>query len=69
VDEQYSTLSLAFQCVKAGIENLAVQVEEVTSNLVGDMIEPLETFTRLYQEETSSKLRICERTWSAFEET
>ena len=68
-DEQYSTLALAFKCVKNGIENLAVQMEEVTSNVIGDLVEPLDTFTRLYVEETRSKLHICERTWAHFEET
>jgi hypothetical protein len=36
---------------------------------LGDLIEPLETFQKLYNEEVNGKLRISDRTWQLFNDT
>ncbi len=47
-NEEDTTLSLVLQLVKSGVDQLAQDLEEATHQILGDLIEPLETFTRLY---------------------
>jgi hypothetical protein len=51
-DDQGDTLSMAIQCVKSGVDTLSQNLDESIFQIVGDLVEPLETFTKLYQQET-----------------
>ena len=48
VTGQYSTMNIAIEAIKTGVESLAIVIEESTSNVMGDLIEPLGMFQTNY---------------------
>ena len=49
---EFSTLSIAITGVRSGIDVLARMMEDSAQDVVGDMIEPLETYHKHYSEDS-----------------
>lgn len=46
-EDDFSTLNQAINSVKSGIETLAAVLDDSLAEIKGDIIEPLETYSRL----------------------
>lgn len=46
--EEYATLTLAVSSIKSGLEALSFTLEESISEIMNDLVEPIETFTKVY---------------------
>ena len=47
-DEDLTTLSIATRSVKQAIDALAQMLEDQTHQILGDLVEPVDTFTKHY---------------------
>jgi hypothetical protein len=50
--EEFSTLNLTIATIKIGLDSLAKNIEEQAIDILGDLVEPLEIFTKVYKQET-----------------
>ena len=53
---EFSTLSIAITGVRSGIDVLARMMEDSAQDIVGDMIEPLETYHKHYSEDSQESI-------------
>jgi hypothetical protein len=49
---EFSTLSIAVTGVKSGIDVLSRVIEDASSDIIGDMVEPLETYYKNYNDDS-----------------
>ena len=53
---EFSTLSIAITGVRSGIDTLCRMIEDSAQDVVGDLIEPLETYHKHYTEDSQESL-------------
>ena len=51
-DLEFSTLSIAITGIRSGMDVMARLMEDAAQDIVGDMIEPLETYHKHYSEDS-----------------
>jgi regulator of PEP synthase PpsR (kinase-PPPase family) len=64
--EEFSTMNIALQSVKKGMDSLTGALEERVQNIVGDLIEPLETYQKHYVEECESAVQKSAKFWTSY---
>jgi len=60
---EFSTLSIAITGVRSGIDVLARMMEDSVQDIVGDMIEPLETYHKHYTEDSQESISKSNQIW------
>ena len=65
---EFSTLSIAITGVRSGIDVLARLMDDTAQDVVGDMIEPLETYHKHYNDDSKEYLSKSSSLWSMYKE-
>jgi hypothetical protein len=65
---EFSTFSIAITGVRSGIDVLARLMEDTAQDVVGDLIEPLETYHKNYNDDCKEYLSKSSSLWSMFKE-
>lgn len=63
---EFSTLSIAITGVRSGIDVLSRMMEDSAQDIVGDMIEPLETYHKHYSEDSQDSISKSHQIWSSY---
>ena len=66
---EFSTLSIAITGVRSGIDTLARVMEDAAQDIVGDMIEPLETYHKHYNEDSQDSIAKSIVIWNSYEDS
>ncbi len=53
---EFSTLSIAITGVKSGVDVLARVIEDSSQDIIGDMVEPLETYYKNYNDDSQESI-------------
>jgi regulator of PEP synthase PpsR (kinase-PPPase family) len=64
--EEFSTMNIALKSVKKGMDSLCGAVEDRVQNIVGDLIEPLETYQKHYVEECDTAIQNSSKFWATY---
>lgn len=68
-DDEYTTLTIAITSIKSGLDSLASIIEDTTHTVTGDLIEPLDTYSRTYQNESNESFASANPAWSNYQES
>ena len=60
---EFSTLSIAVAGVRSGVDVLARMMEDSAQDIVGDMIEPLETYHKHYSDDSQDSISKSHKIW------
>ena len=63
---EFSTLSIAITGVRSGVDVLARMMEDSAQDIVGDMIEPLETYYKHYTEDSQESISKSHQIWTSY---
>ena len=66
---EFSTLSIAITGVRSGIDTLCRMIEDSAQDVVGDLIEPLETYHKHYTEDSQESLSKCNALWNQYKDS
>ena len=61
-------MRIALSSVAAGLDTLAGKVEDRVQNIVGDLIEPLETYRQHYIAEYASSMENGQKYWATYQD-
>lgn len=53
---EFSTLSIAITGVKSGVDVLSRVIEDSSQDIIGDMVEPLETYYKNYNDDSQESI-------------
>jgi len=67
--DDYTTLTIAFTSVKSGLDSLATIIDDTTHTVTGDLIEPLDTYSRNYQNDSNESFASANSAWSSYQES
>jgi len=65
---EFSTLSIAITGIRTGIDTLARMMEDSAQDVVGDMIEPLETYHKHYSEDSQESINKSGQIWNSYKD-
>ena len=65
--EEYTTLSFAVTSVTKGLETLARQLELSTGEIMVNLVEPLDQYTKVWQEQQFQHIAKAERFWKMYQ--
>ena len=68
-DDEYTTLTIAMTSVKSGLDSLASIIDDTTHTVIGDLIEPLDTYSRTYQNDSNESFASANPAWSNYQES
>lgn len=54
---EFSTLSIAITGVRSGIDVLSRIIEDAAQDVMGDMVEPLETYYKNYNDDSQESIQ------------
>jgi len=54
---EFSTLSIAITGVRSGIDVLSRIIEDAAQDIMGDMVEPLETYYKNYNDDSQESIQ------------
>ena len=67
-DLEFSTLSIAITGIRSGMDVMARLMEDAAQDIVGDMIEPLETYHKHYSEDSLDCLTKSQQIWGHYKD-
>ena len=65
---EFSTLSIAVTGVKYGIDVLSRVIEDASSDIIGDMVEPLETYYKNYSDDSQESIQKSLQIWNQYQD-
>ena len=65
---EFSTTSIAITSVRTGVDVLAQILEESTSDVFGDLVEPIEEYSQLYSNDGKESMSKCMAQYKLFDE-
>ena len=65
-DLEFSTLSIAITGVRSGVDILARLLDEASQDIVGDMVEPLETYYKNYDSDSQESIQRSLTIWNQY---
>jgi hypothetical protein len=68
-DDEYTTLTIAITSVKSGLDSLASIIDDSTNTVIGDLIEPLDAYSRTYQSDSNESFASAGPVWSSYHES
>jgi len=58
-DNHFSTLKVAIGAIKQGVENLSVSVDRQMQEILGSLVEPLDTYQKHYNNDCADAFTKC----------
>mmetsp|Transcript_20660 Transcript_20660/g.27877 ORF Transcript_20660/g.27877 Transcript_20660/m.27877 type:complete len:130 (-) Transcript_20660:2841-3230(-) len=65
-DLEFSTLSIAITGVRSGVDILARLLDESSQDIIGDMVEPLETYYKNYDSDSQESISRSLTIWNQY---
>ena len=65
-NQQNTTVAMACDLVQSGVFSMCQALEECSQQIVGDLVEPLETFTKLHTHDSQDTLQTCSQNWDTY---
>ena len=65
-DLEFSTLSIAITGVRSGVDILARLLDEASQDIIGDMVEPLETYYKNYDTDSQESIQRSLTIWNQY---
>ena len=68
-DLEFSTLSIAITGVRSGVDILARLMDDAALDIVGDLVEPLDTYYKHYNNDSQESISRNLTIWNAYKDT